>query len=217
MVLTCNGRGSASSYTMLYFAVPASAGEEVLPMQLSATELRAGNVILHNGQLHRVLNVVHVTPGNWRGMVQCKLRNIKTGTQLEHRFRSEDKVEKATFDTQQMQYLYSDPGGHYFMNTESFEQLTLSDEVLGEGLGYLLPDTIITIDFYENAPVAVELPNTVVLEVVDCEPPMKGATAAGGSKPAKLETGITVGVPQFVDIGTKIVVDTRTNEYVSRA
>jgi len=186
-------------------------------MQLVATELRAGNIILHNNQLHRVLTVTHVTPGNWRGMVQVKLRNVKTGNQLEHRFRSEDRVEKASLDTHEMQYLYSDPSGHHFMNNETFDQLALSDEVLGDALGYLLPETVITVDFYENRAIALELPNTVVLEVVATDPPMRGATAAGGSKPAELETGVTVGVPQFIEVGTKIIVDTRTGEYVSRA
>lgn len=186
-------------------------------MQLVATELRAGNIILHNNQLHRVLTVTHVTPGNWRGMVQVKLRNVKTGNQLEHRFRSEDRVEKASLDTHDMQYLYSDPSGHHFMNNETFDQLALSDEVLGDALGYLLPETVITVNFYENRAIALELPNTVVLEVVATDPPMRGATAAGGSKPAKLETGVTVGVPQFIEVGTKIIVDTRTGEYVSRA
>jgi len=186
-------------------------------MQLVATELRPGNVIIHNGQLHRVLIVTHVTPGNWRGMVQCKLRNLKTGNQLEHRFRSEDRVERATFETHEMQYLYSDPSGHHFMNIESFEQLSLSDEALGDALSYMLPDTVIAVDFYENQPVAVELPNTVTLQIVDTEPVLKGATAAGGSKPAKLETGLSVQVPMFVETGTRIIVDTRTGQYVSRA
>ena len=186
-------------------------------MQLVATEMRAGNIIVYNSQLHRVLSVIHITPGNWRGMVQCKLRNLKTGNQLEHRFRSEDRVDKATLDTHEMQYLYSDPSGHHFMNTETYEQIALTDEVLGDALGYLLPDTVITVDFYESQPVGLELPNTVVLKIVETDPPMKGATAAGGSKPAKLETGVTVAVPQFVETGTRIVVDTRTGEYVSRA
>jgi elongation factor P len=186
-------------------------------MLLSATDLRTGNIVVHNGQLHRILSVTHVTPGNWRGMVHAKMRNLKTGTQLEHRFRSEDRVEKASLDTHEMQYLYSDPSGHHFMNTETYEQMTLADEVLGDSLNYILPETIITIDLYEGRPVGLELPNTVVLEVVETDPAMKGATAAGGSKPAKLETGVTVGVPQFVETGTKIVVDTRTGEYVSRA
>ncbi len=186
-------------------------------MQLVATEMRAGNIIVYNGQLHRVLQVIHVTPGNWRGMVQCKLRNLKTGNQLEHRFRSEDRVEKASLDTHEMQYLYSDPSGNHFMNTETFEQISLTDEVLGDSKGFLLPETVITVDFYEGQPVGLELPNTVVLAVVETDPPLKGATAAGGSKPAKLETGVTVAVPQFIDIGTKIIVDTRTGEYVSRA
>jgi len=186
-------------------------------MQLVATEMRAGNIIVYNGQLHRVMQVVHVTPGNWRGMVQCKLRNLKTGNQLEHRFRSEDKVEKASLDTHEMQYLYSDPSGNHFMNTETFEQISLADEVLGDSKGFMLPDTVITVDFYEGQPVGLELPNTVVLEVVETDPPLRGATAAGGSKPAKLETGVTVAVPQFIDTGTKIIVDTRTGEYLSRA
>lgn len=186
-------------------------------MQIVATELRPGQIIVHNGQLHRVLSVVHITPGNWRGMVQCKLRNLKSGNQLEHRFRSEDRVEKATLDTHEMQYLYSDNSGHHFMNMETYEQVALSDEVLGDALSYLLPDTVVTVDFYEGNPVSVELPNTVVLTVVETEPPLKGATAAGGSKPAKLETGLVVQVPMFVENGTKIVVDTRTGEYVSRA
>jgi elongation factor P len=186
-------------------------------MQLVATEMRAGNIIVYNGQLHRVLSVVHITPGNWRGMVQCKLRNLKTGNQLEHRFRSEDRVEKASMDTRDMQYLYSDPSGHHFMNTETYEQLALTDEILGDALGYILPDTVITVDFYENQPVGLELPNTVILKVVETDPPMKGATAAGGAKPAKLETGVTVSVPQFIETGIRIVVDTRTGEYVSRA
>jgi elongation factor P len=186
-------------------------------MLIPATDLRPGNIIVHNGQLHRVLTVTHITPGNWRGMVHSKMRNLKTGSQLEHRFRSEDRVDKASFDTHEMQYLYSDPSGHHFMNMENYEQISLSDEVLGDAIGYLLPETVITVDFYEERPVGLELPNTVVLTIVDTEPVMKGATAAGGSKPAKLETGLTVGVPQFVETGTKIIVDTRTGEYVSRA
>jgi len=186
-------------------------------MLVVATDLRPGYIVVHNGQLHRILTVTHITPGNWRGMVHAKMRNLKTGSQLEHRFRSEDRVDKASFDTHEMQYLYSDPSGHHFMNTETYEQIALSDEVLGDALGYLLPETVITVDFYEERPVGLELPNNVVLQIVETEPVMKGATAAGGSKPAKLETGLTVAVPQFVETGTKIIVDTRTGEYVSRA
>lgn len=186
-------------------------------MQLVATELRPGYIVIHNNQLHRVMTVTHITPGNWRGMVQCKLRNLKTGNQIEHRFRSEDRVEKATMDTIEMQYMYSDSSGHHFMNTETYEQISLTDEALGEALGYLLPETVISVDFYESLPVAVELPTTVKLTIVDTEPALRGATAAGGSKPAKLETGITVTVPMFIETGTKIIVDTRTGEYLSRA
>jgi elongation factor P len=186
-------------------------------MQLVATELRPGYIVIHNGQLHRVMTVTHITPGNWRGMVQCKLRNIKTGNQLEHRFRSEDRVEKASLETHEMQYLYSDSSGHHFMNLETYETVTLNDETLGDALSYMLAETVITVDFFEDNPIAVELPNTVVLTVVETDPSMKGATAAGGSKPAKLETGLVVQVPQFVESGIRVIVDTRTGEYVSRA
>ena len=120
-------------------------------------------------------------------------------------------------DTIEMQYMYSDSSGHHFMNTETYEQISLTDEALGEALGYLLPETVISVDFYESLPVAVELPTTVKLTIVDTEPALRGATAAGGSKPAKLETGITVTVPMFIETGTKIIVDTRTGEYLSRA
>ena len=147
-------------------------------MLLVATDLRSGNIVVHNGQLHRILTVTHITPGNWRGMVHAKMRNLKTGSQLEHRFRSEDRVEKASFDTHEMQYLYSDPSGHHFMNMENYEQITLADEVLGDEIGYLLPETIITVDFYEERPVAIELPNTVVLKIVETEPVMKGAISS---------------------------------------
>jgi len=186
-------------------------------MQLVATEMRPGNIILYNGQLHRVLTVTHITPGNWRGMVQAKLRNVKTGNQLEHRFRSEDRVEKASLDTHEMQYLYSDSSGHNFMNLETYEQVAMSDETLGDALGYMLPDTVLTVDFYENNPIAVELPNTVTLQIVETDPPMKGATASGSAKPAKLENGMMVRVPEYITTGEVVRIDTRDGSYIERA
>ena len=174
-------------------------------------------VILHNGELFRAHSVVHKTPGNLRGFVQAKLRSLKTGAMNEHRFRSEDRVERASLETHDMQYLYSDSEGHHFMNQESFDQVRLSDEIVGDAMKYLLPETVITIDFHDGNPVSVELPNVVALRVVDTEPGMKGATASASYKSAKLETGLTVMIPQFVEAGTVIKVDTRDDSYLERA
>ena len=183
---------------------------------ISATEIRPGMIIIHNGELHRAHSVLHKTPGNLRGFVQAKLRNLKSGAMNEHRFRSEDKVEKASLDTHQMQYLYSDTEGHHFMNQETFDQIRLDDEVVGESMKYLLPETVIEIDFYDGNPVSVELPTTVNLRIVEVEPGMKGATASASYKPAKLETGLMVQVPQFVEAGTVVKIDTRDNSYLER-
>lgn len=184
---------------------------------ISATEIRAGMIVVHNGELHRAHSVVHKTPGNLRGFVQAKLRNLKSGAMNEHRFRSEDKVEKASLDTHEMQYLYSDSEGHHFMNQETYDQVRLSDEIVGEAMKYLLPETVIEVDFYEESPVSVELPNVVALKVVETDPGMKGATASASYKPAKLETGLTVMIPQFVEVGTVIKIDTRDDSYLERA
>jgi elongation factor P len=183
---------------------------------ISATEIRPGMIIVYNGELHRAHSVLHKTPGNLRGFVQAKLRNLKSGAMNEHRFRSEDKVEKAALDTHQMQYLYSDGQGHHFMNQETFDQVRLDDEVVGEAMKYLLPETVIEVDFYEDNPVSVELPTTVNLRIVEVEPGMKGATASASYKPAKLETGLVVQVPQFLEAGTIIKVDTRDAAYLER-
>ncbi len=186
-------------------------------MQIIATQLRSGQIILHNGELHRVLDTTHVTPGKGNALVQSKLRNLRTGLGTEHRYRPSDKIEVAHIDTQEMQYIYSDGAHHYFMNLETYEQLALPESALADSMGYLLPETVVEVDLYNGDPVGVELPNTVELEVVETEPKLRGATAAGNSKPAKLETGITVTVPAYIETGVRIVVDTRTGEYVSRA
>ncbi len=183
---------------------------------IQATEIRPGMIIIHNGELHRAHTVVHKTPGNLRGFVQAKLRSLKTGAMNEHRFRSEDRVEKASLDSHEMQFLYSDGEGHHFMNQETYDQMTLDDDVVGEAMKYLLPETVITVDFYESKPVSVELPVTVNLRIVETEPGLKGATASASYKPAKLETGLVVQVPQFVESGTVIKIDTRDDSYLER-
>lgn len=181
-----------------------------------ASALRSGMCILHEGEVCRLMSVTHRTPGNLRAFVQVRMRNLRTGNSFEHRFSSTESVERAILDTVMMEYLYSDTEGHHFMSQETYEQVALADEVLGDALGYLLPNTVLKIDFYEGTPVGIELPNTVVLEVVETEPGMKGATASSSYKPAKMETGVVVQVPPFIEAGTKIEVDTRENKYLRR-
>lgn len=184
---------------------------------IPATQLRSGMLIIFNGELHRVHDMVHKTPGNLRGFVQAKMRNLRSGSMNEHRFGSTDRVEKASLDEREMEYLYSDAAGHHFMDQTSYDQLTLSDEVIGEQMKYLLPNTAIHVDFYEENPVGIELPNNVTLKVIETQPGMKGATASASYKPATLETGLQVMVPQFVEAGIKIKIDTRDNSYLERA
>jgi elongation factor P len=186
-------------------------------MNIPATQIRSGMIVVYNGELHRVHEASHRTPGNLRAFMQVKMRNLRSGAMIDHRFSSSDRVEKASLDTHEMEYLYSDPSGHHFMNQETFEQVALSDEVIGDSMRYLLPNTAITVDFYEGNPVGLELPQTVALKVVETQPGMKGATASASYKPATLETGLVVNVPQFVESGTVIKVDTRDNSYLERA
>jgi len=186
-------------------------------MMIPSTQLRSGTLIIYNGELHRVHEVIHKTPGNLRGFVQAKMRNLRTGSMNEHRFGSTDRVEKASLDEREMEYLYSDAAGHHFMDQETYDQITLPDEVIGEQMAYLLPNTVISVDLYEGNPVGIELPNTVTLKVIETQPGMKGATASASYKPATLETGLQVMVPQFVEAGIRIKIDTRDNSYLERA
>ncbi len=182
-----------------------------------ATQLRVGMFIKHRDDLCSVMSVQHVTPGKGRGMVQTKLRSATSGNSFEHRFRSDETVERVVLDQREMQCLYEEGDGYVFMDTETYDQVILDKDTLGDAVNYLLPNTTITVDFYEGRAVGVELPQVVELEIVETEPPLRGATAAGGSKPAKMETGMTVDVPQFIETGEVIRVDTRDGKYVERA
>lgn len=186
-------------------------------MLIPATHLRAGMIVKHQNDLFRVMNVVHITPGNWRGMVQTKLRNLRSGTQLENRFRSEDKVERVTFEQHEMEFLYESDAQYHFMNTESYEQIALEAEALGDAVNYLGPNLRVLVEFYEGKPMGVSLPKTVDLKVTETEPSMKSATVTNVLKPATVETGAIVQVPGFVAIGDVIRVDTESGEYLSRA
>ncbi len=165
---------------------------------INATQLRVGMNIVRNGDLYRVTSVMHITPGNKRGLVQTKFKNIKTGLGAEHRFRSEDRIEQAILDARMMQYLYGENEIHNFMDTETYEQTTLTDEQIGDLLSYLLPNQVVEMEFFEGKPIGINPPSVVELEVVETEPVLKGATATSSYKPAKLETGVTIMVPPFI-------------------
>ncbi len=185
-------------------------------MNIQATKLRVGMIIMYQNELHRVTDIQHLTPGNKRGLVQTKMKRLKDGISAENRFRSDDTVEKAVLEQRKMQYLYSQNGMYHFMDTENYEQIAMSDEMLGENVDFLLADTMVMVEMHENSPIGIELPKTVDLKVVSTEAVIKGATATSSYKPAELESGITVQVPTFIKDGDIIRVDTGTKEYVER-
>jgi elongation factor P len=179
--------------------------------------MKKGMLIKVGQDLLRVLELQHVTPGNLRGFVRVKFRNIRTGNLVDQKLRSEDFVERASLDEREMQYLYRDGDSFHFMDTSSYEQLHIDAEALGDNVNYLIPDALIKVEFYGSEPVGIELPQTVDLVVEDTAPGIKGATASNQIKPARLETGLVVNVPPFVNTGDKIRVNTETGEYLSRA
>jgi elongation factor P len=186
-------------------------------MAIPATQMRPGMIIKHNNDLHAVFSVEHRTPGNLRAFIQAKLRNVRTGAMFEHRFRSGDAIERIIVDEVAMEYLYSDGDDFYFMNIESYEQIHLKRDTLGDAVEYLTANLQIKVEFYDGKPVGIELPQTVELTVVETEPGLKSATASSVTKPAKLETGLVVQVPPFINEGEKIRVDTAEGAYLSRA
>jgi elongation factor P len=184
---------------------------------IQATRLKKGMLVKMDQDLFRVLELQHVTPGNLRGFVRVKLRNIRSGTLSDQKLRSEDSIERATLDEREMQYLYHDGDDYYFMDTSSYEQIHISSEALGESVNYLKPEMTINVEFYGSEPVGIELPQTVDLKVVETVPGIKGATASNQIKPATLETGLVVQVPPFINTGDSIRVNTETGEYLARA
>jgi elongation factor P len=184
---------------------------------IASTQLRPGMVIKFNNELFSIFSVNHRTPGNLRGFVQAKMRNLRSGSMIEHRFSSEDRVERAMLDEQEMEYLYDDGEYYYFMNTADYEQMHLTKEILGDAVSYLIPQLHVNVEFYEGKPISVELPATVDMTVVETEPGIKGASVSNVTKPAKLETGLVVQVPPFITEGEKIRVNTAEGTYQERA
>ena len=183
---------------------------------IQATRLRKGMLVKMENDLYRVLDLQHVTPGNLRGFVRAKFRNIRNGTLSDQKLRSEDFLERAVLDEHEMQYLYRDGDAYHFMDTSTYEQLHIDAEVLGEAANYLVPEATINVEFYGTDPVGIELPQTVDLKVVETVPGIKGATASAQVKPATLETGLVVQVPPFINIGDSVRVNTESGEYLRK-
>ena len=185
-------------------------------MALSANDIRKGMVIVHEGTPVRVMEFHHHTPGNLRAMVQTRLRNLLTGNSFEHRFRSNDTLNRVTLDQIKMEYLYSDGSHHHFMNQENYEQVALTELELGDAAQWLMPGLTIEVEFYDGTPIGVQLPASMELIVQDCEPVLKGATASNSNKPATLENGITLQVPPFIVQGERIKVNPAEAKYMER-
>ncbi|MCM2254844.1 MAG: elongation factor P [Vicinamibacteria bacterium] len=184
---------------------------------IQATQLKRGMAIKHDGELYRVVEAQHKTPGNLRGMVQSRLRNLRTGAISDHRYRSVDMVERAILDESKMEYLYREGDMFFFMNQETYEQVGLSAEILGDTVNYLIPNIMLMVEFYDGRPVGIELPLTVELKVMETEPSIKGASVSNVGKPARMESGLIVTVPAFISEGEVIRIDTQTGSYIERA
>lgn len=184
---------------------------------IQATRLKKGMLIKVQQDLFRVIELQHVTPGNLRGFVRVKLRNIRNGSMSDQKLRSEDTLDRATLEEKEMQYLYKDGDDYYFMDTGSYEQIHITSEALGDSVNYLKAEMLINVEFYGEEPVGIEMPQTVDLKVTDTAPGIKGATASNQIKPATCETGLVVNVPPFINTGDSIRVSTDTGEYLARA
>lgn len=184
---------------------------------INATQIRRGMIIRVDDDIYRVLETTHITPGKGQALMQTKLRRVKDQTLHDYRFRSKDKVEQVYVDEVEMEHLYQDGEMYVFMNLETFEQIRLSEDIIGNALDYLIPNIVFTIQFFEKEAVGVNPPLTIDLKVVKTAPFLKGATQSASSKPATLETGITVNVPQFIKEGDVIRIDTRDDKYLERA
>jgi len=185
-------------------------------MAINATQIRRGNVIVVDGDPCRVIEFHHHTPGNLRAFVQAKLRNLRTGTQFERRFRAADTLDRAVLETHELQFLYHDGQIYHFMNSETFEQVPLDDEAIGEAGRWLSEGMTIQAEFYEGKPIGISLPKSLELKVELTDPPIQGATKSAMTKPATLENGVVVQVPAFVDVGDTLRVDPAEEKYMER-
>jgi elongation factor P len=186
-------------------------------MGIIASDIRRGMAIMFQGEPCRVMEFHHHTPGNLRAMVQAKLRKLRTGTQLEHRFRSTDTVEVAQLETHELDFMYRAGTTYHFMNAENYDQLEVEEDMLGDSAKWMTEGMRIIAEFFEGRPIGIQLPSSLTLEVVDTAPAMKTATKNASAKPARLSNGVSVNVPEFVQTGEKIRVNPTTGEYLDRA
>ena len=186
-------------------------------MSIVATNLRRGSTIMFQGEPCRVIEFHHHTPGNLRAMVHAKLRKLKTGMTVEHRFRASDTVDEARLETHDLQFMYRGGDTFHFMNVETYEQLEMDGDALGDAAPWMVEGTKVIAEYYDGRPIAVDLPKTATVEVVETSPVMRGATKTSSNKPARLKNGVTVNVPEFIQTGEKIRVNPNTLEYLDRA
>lgn len=187
-------------------------------MKISGNAIRPGMVIEHQGRLWRAVKTMHTQPGKGGAYLQVELKDIRDGTKLNERFRSAESVERVRLDQKQYQYLFSDDTSHTFMDKETFEQVTVNEDLIGGDLVPFLQENMdVMLEFHEEEPLAVQLPDQVVLTVVEADAVVKGQTAASSYKPALLDNGVRVMVPPFIETGTRIVVSTADRSYVERA
>jgi len=185
--------------------------------KINGNEIRIGNIIEHDGGLWIAVKTQHVKPGKGGAFAQVELKNLRNGSKLNERFRSADKVEKVRLEQKKQQFLYENDGMLTFMDTESYEQIELPADILGERRPFLQDGMMVEIEYYEEEALSAQLPEKVVCEITDTEPVVKGQTAANSFKPAVLDNGVRVMIPPFVGVGEKIEVMTETGDYVSRA
>lgn len=183
---------------------------------INATQIRKGMIIKVEGELYKVLEISHITPGKGQALMQTKLRRLSDQSLHDYRFRSKDRVEQAYLEGVEVEYLYQEGSSYIFMNTKNYEQMKLSPEVLGSNVNYLVPNVVFLVEIYEGKPIGINPPQTIELKVTATEPYLKGATQSASNKPATLETGITITVPQFIKGGDTIRIDTREDKYLER-
>jgi elongation factor P len=184
---------------------------------ISTAELKKGATIEMDGKLWAIMDYSHIKTGRGSAQVKIKLRDVRSGSIIEHTVQSGTKFNRARVERREMQYLYSDDQFYYFMNTENYEQMHFTKETLGDAVSYLIPQLKVTVEFYEGKPISVELPPSVDMTVMETEPGLKGATVSNVTKPAKMETGLVVQVPPFINGGEKIRVSTSDGSYQERA
>lgn len=187
-------------------------------MKINGNAIRPGNIIEHQGRLWRAVKIMHTQPGKGGAYLQVELKDIRDGTKLNERFRSSESVERVRLDQRNFQYLYADGDMYTFMDDETFDQISLNEDLIGEDqVAFLQGNMQVVIEFYEEEPISIQLPDQVVLAVVEADAVVKGQTAASSYKPAILENGVKVLVPPFIEAGTRIVVATADSTYVERA